>query len=279
MKELVNHNFKAIRLWLLYPALICLLAIFAYLYSQQGSFHSVYTTIQQNLFIFLNKKLAPYPYLQRNITEIGDASVGLSLVSIFLYYAVRFWGALLNASLLSLGTSAGLKSLFLMPRPASIIAKGKFTIIGKELLTKSLPSGHSMTIFIFISLILFAFFPRGRAKIYKLIWVLAVLLIGLFIASSRIAVGAHWPLDVAVGSLIGYCLAVLGIYINNKVGLWAWLEEKRFRPVVIIMILILFGLVIYNKLLVEALPIYYLALFSLLTTLCLICRKLILQQD
>ncbi len=279
MNELVNHNFKSVRLYLLYPALISLVAIFVFLLAQEGNFHSVYTSIQQDFFLYLNKELSAYPRFEWNITQLGDALVGFSLLSILLYYAPRYWFALINASLLSLITSAVLKSLFLMPRPASVLAKGDFTIIGKELFTKSLPSGHSMTIFIFISLILFAFLPRKSSKALQSLWTISLILLGLFIASSRVAVGAHWPLDVAVGSLIGYCLAILGIYINNKVGLWAWLEQRRFRPVVIIMILILFSLIIYNKLMVEALPIYFLALFSLLITLSLICRKLILQRD
>ena len=75
----------------------------------------------------------------------------------------------------------------------------------------SLPSGHSQNAFMFgtvLAFFLFRIFKRAR-------WLFVVpLLWALGIAISRVAVGAHSPLDVTVGSLIG--LAVAGLVIFSS---------------------------------------------------------------
>ena len=64
----------------------------------------------------------------------------------------------------------------------------------------SFPSGHSLNVFlfaVFIAFLIQGLFARGKRWVWiPFLWAGAVCL-------SRIAVGAHSPLDVTVGSLLG----------------------------------------------------------------------------
>lgn len=68
----------------------------------------------------------------------------------------------------------------------------------------SLPSGHTVTSFA-IAATLGGFFPRARVPLY-----VAAVLIGI----SRVALGSHYPLDVAAGLVVGVLCgrAVFGGY-------------------------------------------------------------------
>lgn len=73
----------------------------------------------------------------------------------------------------------------------------------------SLPSGHSQNAFMFGTLLAFFLFRIYNRKrwffVLPLVWAFGI-------ALSRVAVGAHSPLDVSVGSLVGLLVAVLVIF-------------------------------------------------------------------
>ncbi len=219
LKSRVENNFRNVKLWFMFPAVFILGVIFILIISAEGNYKEAYVHIQQDLFFYLNKKLSLFPNLALNITQMGDVLVVFPFVMFLFFYAPKYWDALLTSSLLSLVVSAGLKKLFSIPRPARMFDIDSFTIVGRTLRGEnSLPSGHSMTIFIVVVLLLFAFMPQ-KNKVYQIIWTIWGLLVGLLIASSRIGVGAHYPLDVIAGASIGYILAVIGIWIANSRGL------------------------------------------------------------
>lgn len=239
IENIVNDNFKNLKWWALLPAIFVLLVVFLLVFTTEGTFVEAYVGVQKDWFFYLNEKLATFPNFQFNITQLGDVLIVFPFVMILIYYAPRFWGALLTSSLLSLVVSAGLKRLFSMPRPASVFDNESFEIIGRTLRGNSLPSGHSMSAFIVITLLLFAFMPR-KNKIYPFFWIVFMLFIGLVIAFSRVGVGAHYPLDVITGSAIGYILAVIGIKNSHKLNGWAFMKNKKYCPIIIIL-LILWG--------------------------------------
>jgi membrane-associated phospholipid phosphatase len=74
---------------------------------------------------------------------------------------------------------------------------------------RSFPSGHTATIVCALTLLMLHFQKRK--------WTWGLALIALAVGGSRIVVGVHWPLDVAVGGLIGWAAAVLGTWISHYV--------------------------------------------------------------
>ena len=275
LQKFVNQNMNNVGWIICLPAVIYLVSFSLFFMFKEGDFSTNYTQLQIPFFLYINHILSAFPRLEYNLTNFGNALVGLSLLSIFLYYAPKLWGALINASLLSLILTYPLKKLFEVPRPASVIDVSDFTIIGRTLLHKSFPSGHSITIFIFIAILLLAFMPRMRSALGKwLSFGLPMILLGLFIAVSRVACGAHWPLDVLTGASIGYLLAIIGVKIDNKYPLWKWMENDRYKWIVFIFVLILLGLMIAKGIQSSFLIIDFLGCISLVSTIILLMRKI-----
>ena len=70
----------------------------------------------------------------------------------------------------------------------------------------SFPSGHTSTSFA-CATVLASFVPRGAPAFYVL---------ALAIGFSRIYVGAHWPLDVVGGIVLGASIGVATIWIGRR---------------------------------------------------------------
>jgi membrane-associated phospholipid phosphatase len=266
----VTNNFTKIRLdLLLYPALL-FVAILFLLFSQEALTVNGYVNIQKNLFFFLNGKLAEFPTLQFNLTQLGDALILFPLLTIFIVYAPKIWGVLISSAIVSVVVSFLLKIGFAVPRPAAMFNQEDFNIIGETLVgSTSLPSGHSITTFTVITLLLFALMPKELK--YKILWSTFMLGLGLIIAFSRVGVGAHYPLDVLIGSSIGYSSTLICIVINNKFSWWEWIKQKKYYPIFMLLLTIcIFAIV--KEILVNNLLIFYLSLLAIITTLLLMIK-------
>lgn len=262
----VTYNFMKVKLWLLIPAFLFLFLIYLYFafFNESANFIDGYVNIQKDLFLYLNNNLSGFPNLMFNITQFGDVIICYSLVTAFIIYAPKLWEALLTSALISLIVSAVLKKIFAVPRPAAMFDHDSFTIIGETVSGKtSLPSGHSMVTFIAITTLLIAFMPKKN--MYKIVWIPFMLSLGLLIAFSRVGVGAHYPLDVIIGSTIGFIIAILGIKITNTVNWFAWIKNKKAYPIYIV-VLSVWGFFIGKKIVDTNLLIFYISLLSLLIT-------------
>ncbi|MCJ8313602.1 MAG: phosphatase PAP2 family protein [Pseudomonadales bacterium] len=202
---------------------------------------SSYVVLQQDLFIEFNHYLAVLPHsLWLNMTYMGDGLVIFALFSFMLIIRAQAWAAMFASILIaSVVTNVG-KAYFLMPRPAVVLDNDSFFIVGDVLIGfSSFPSGHSITIsFVFISMLatLFACPETIKEKIF--------LLLGLFIlvlfCISRVAVGAHWPLDIIAGAGLGWLAALIGVSIARNYTTW-WqcmlCGKRRFILAGLLMIL------------------------------------------
>ncbi|MCL3779190.1 phosphatase PAP2 family protein [Prolixibacteraceae bacterium JC049] len=275
----VIDNFKDVRYLLLLPALLILGTVGGYFIvnCSGGGYCEFYAGVQKDLFINLNEWLSRSPHLQNNLTQLGDVLIFFPLVSVFVIYAPKLWEALLASAIFSLIAASTLKKLFAVPRPAAMFDNDSFVIIGKALKgSTSLPSGHSIATFVVISILLFAFMPKK--SIQKTLWMLFILTFGLFIAISRVGVGAHYPLDVVVGSTIGFIVTVLGVKVCNKRNWLSCLSNKKYRPVLILILLGWSGAII-SKIVDKNLPIFYLSLLALIVTLCLILKSYVWKKS
>lgn len=140
-------------------------------------------------------------------TTLGDARLLLALALPLLCREPRVLWAILLAALVGGLLSRGIKLAFAMPRPAAILDLGQMTVIGARLTRHSFVSGHTVTAFAFFSVWLGVLGWRRSGVIFVL-----ASLAGM----SRVAVGAHWPIDVLVGAMLGLLAGWLGCKLAGK---------------------------------------------------------------
>jgi undecaprenyl-diphosphatase len=176
--------------------------------------------LDRKVFLWINNQWSIPPldfFFSYIITWLGNAGVVIALVIIFFavkkqdYFRQHFlW--FLAAMLLAGLCIFALKKMISRPRPltdfALLIEAGKVQIhvLGKQLWYRSFPSGDTQTAFTaatYLSLLL----PR---------WTPLFIFLAVGVGVSRIYMGAHFPLDVIAGGLIGAAFAF-----------GAWLVRKR----------------------------------------------------
>lgn len=141
-----------------------------------------------------------------SVTLLGHGSVLLALLSLTWKKRPDWIIAGICAAPIAGLYSRLLKQWIGGPRPASILPADQLHIIGERLMAGSFPSGHTTTAFLLAGVIMLSgCVPR---KLATLALVLAVCT-GL----SRIAVGAHWPVDVIAGAAGGWLSAAIGVAI------------------------------------------------------------------
>ena len=127
-----------------------------------------------------------------------------------------------------------------------------------------LPSGHSITTFTIITVLMYAFMPKKISS--KVAWIILLIGLGFIIISTRVGVGAHFPLDVIIGGIIGYISGLIGIFISKNDKLWAWIGNPKYYPFFIILFMVC-CVVLGTKIYKENLLIYYLSMISLIVSL------------
>jgi membrane-associated phospholipid phosphatase len=188
-----------------------------------------YWTLQRDWFLGLNHALSAWPgQVWSNLTLLGDGAVLLLLLSPLIVWRAQAWAAMLGAvpaaSLLSM---VG-KYLAAEPRPAAVLDHHLFTIIGKPLTDHtSLPSGHSITVFAVAIALSATLLPYPSGPRHWLL-LLGGLLGAATLCLSRVAVGAHWPLDLLVGAGFGWIAGLSGAVLAERYTRW-WLWPKGSR--------------------------------------------------
>lgn len=160
---------------------------------------------------------SPLPgWFWESATVLGDERV---LLALFLPFCRRyprlFWSVVLAAVLGGL-LCRGIKIGLHMPRPALVFGADEMIQIGARLSSNSFPSGHTVSAFAFATVCLGAL---GWRQCWSLL-----LLAGLA-GFSRVAVGAHWPLDTMVGAVIGVLAGWVALRVCRH---WHW--GVRSRP-------------------------------------------------
>jgi membrane-associated phospholipid phosphatase len=147
------------------------------------------------------------------ITICGTGVAAFALLSPSLVWQPRWYAAAAAASALAGLYSNGLKHLFALPRPPSVLDPTRLHVIGHTLHANTFPSGHSVTAFTLAALLIFA----SRRPIMTAAWTLPL---AMLVALSRIAVGAHWPADLAAGAAGGWVCGALGVVIVTRWRQW-----------------------------------------------------------
>jgi len=166
--------------------------------------------------------LIPAPWWTA-LSLMGNGWGVLALTAPLLLLAPRFmWAWLCAAPFAALFARLG-KALIVSPRPAAEIDPTQFHVVGEILSNVSMPSGHTTTAFAVASALFFALPEQRRWRSPAPLLLLLALAVGL----SRVAVGAHWPGDVAVGLSLGLWAGLLGNLLLLRVPP-SWSQPKHW---------------------------------------------------
>lgn len=193
-------------------------------------------SMNQSLFLWLNQICTVLPdWLWASLTITGHTSLAFALLTPLLLAKHGSRGAQVVTALFictPLGglVSTVLKEGFQTARPPATLSAEAFHLIGHKLELVSFPSGHTLTAFAVATLLMVGLSLRGWR------WA-AVALVACAIGLSRIAVGAHWPLDVLAGAMLGVFCAYLSLfftklsYFNTKLvsnSFYKWVQIGLF---------------------------------------------------
>ena len=161
------------------------------------------------------------------LTVSGTGVVAFALLSPTLAWQPRWFAAALAAASLAGLYANGMKRIFALPRPASVLDSSQLHVIGETLKANSFPSGHAVTAFTLAALLVLA----SRKPMQTALWAVPV---AVLIAFSRIAVGAHWPADIAAGAAGGWVCGALGVMIVARWRFWNMAVGVRVMGVIAI---------------------------------------------
>ncbi|MDR2261249.1 MAG: phosphatase PAP2 family protein [Azoarcus sp.] len=152
------------------------------------------------------------------ITTMGSPLGAFALLAPTLARWPRWTAAALLAAPLASVYTHVFKEFANVPRPAAVLAPELFQIVGLPLRTSSFPSGHTLTIFVLAGVL--ALCARRR-----LAWCFVP--VAALVAFSRIAVGAHWPLDLFGGAAGGWAAAACGCAWSARWRFWEGAGGQR----------------------------------------------------
>jgi membrane-associated phospholipid phosphatase len=208
----------------------------------------------------------------QSTTFAGDGLAVAALCAILvLVRPPAVWAVLVGLIPATILLRAG-KSLLGVDRPAYVLVHDHITVLGPLLEHGSFPSGHAMAAGLLAGVVVLAA-PGGEAATRRRIALrVVVCALALLVAWSRIAVGAHWPTDIAAGLAIGWLCAWIGWTIASEA---AWAHTSQARAVAAAVIIVCAALLFAHPLgLPAATPFRYtLAVVALVLALVALVRS------
>lgn len=148
------------------------------------------------------------------LTVVGSGWSMLAFVPLLARPATRRLGGALVLTLASTSVVVfAVKHLARRPRPCACL-DGVKALVFDAPTDPSFPSGHAAGSFAFAAFV--AVTLLGRPERTRRHWALALVALALAsgVALSRVALGVHFPGDVAAGALVGAALGALGARIH-----------------------------------------------------------------
>lgn len=198
--RLVQHDSAGLRELLLMSVAILCGAIGVALAS--GGYHGGFHALQSAAHALLPDTAWAW------VTRFGDARILFLVSLLFMRRRPEVFWALIVAAVIGTLYSRGLKLYFDELRPPALVPPSDLTVIGPRLTRHSFPSGHTMTIFLYVG-VLFAF---ANTWWQRALLLLAATLVGI----SRVALGVHWPQDVLAGAFSGLMFAAFGVWLATR---------------------------------------------------------------
>ncbi len=163
-------------------------------------------------------------------TYLGDGMVlyPLAILGLFLIDRKRFWvhlGLVVLAAILGGAVMQAMKFYFNAPRPLAFfdeaIQRGEVVVnvMFEPLRARSFPSGHSQSAFTFAHMFSFLLTRTSLAKTHVRVLQILFYSLATLTCVSRVYVGAHFPIDILAGALIGLLcshLVILGVQFRER---------------------------------------------------------------
>lgn len=167
---------------------------------------------EPTLFYFMNRQLAVMPDLFWSLLcLLGTAWCLFALTAPLLLRAPRVLMAWLCAAPVA-GVFARIgKMVPNNPRPLEVLGIQSVHVVGEPVYIAAMPSGHTLAAFAVATAIYYSSTVQWRPR---LAW---LFLLALGVALSRLAVGAHWPADVAVGATLGAFSGLAGARLSTTI--------------------------------------------------------------
>ncbi len=164
------------------------------------------------------------------LTTFGDSLVVFSLALLLVGRRPDWLWALMLGAVTGAVAVHGLKEwsdAYGVYRPANYFGADEMVIIGETLKRVSFPSGHTAAAFTLTALVCL---QGGVATRWK--W--AAVLAAVLVAISRIAVGAHWPLDVLGGALVAWLSMLAALRLAPQIGWGEGLGAQRLFALLLV---------------------------------------------
>jgi membrane-associated phospholipid phosphatase len=177
-----------------------------------------HSAIPLDIFLTLNSTFVLHlgPQIWPAITLLGDSLVLLCLAAPLLLVNGRLTLGFIAAIPLGSLASVSLKRLFAAPRPLDVLDPSSFHVLGETLHGNSFPSGHTITAFAAAGVAYACLVSKEKMRAGHFGIMVLVLALATLVGFSRIAVGAHWPIDVMAGACIGWLAGINGVWITYK---------------------------------------------------------------
>jgi membrane-associated phospholipid phosphatase len=153
----------------------------------------------RQVFFLINGFDTPYlDWIMLSLTHLGNGMAAAMLVGL-LGPVRRDLTVRAAVAMIVAGTVTSiLKDHITSPRPPAVFGESVH-VLGPKLMRGSLPSGHTATVFALACSLAGSVRP----------WIFCgALALAVLVGVSRVYIGAHFPMDVALGALIGWLSAV-----------------------------------------------------------------------
>ena len=162
----------------------------------------------RSLFLWLNQTFH-HDVVWQFFTVIGDSVILAAMLLPIALHSKKFRDQIFIATIICWTIVRVGKLSFAELRPLSVFSESEIFFSGARLYRYSFPSGHSAAIATAIFSLVTVFKPSVTQKII----LLGLLLV---VAISRVMVGAHWPVDVLAGILLGYLSVFVASFLQGR---------------------------------------------------------------
>ena len=207
---------KQISLKILAVAGLFLLSLFVFAYIADEAVLEHEDVFDNNVHAFFLAHSTPgFIQLMRDFTFLGSSYFLLPayIVLILFFVIKKRYRYAIDISIIALSSfflMQLLKQVFHRKRPDLPIIKG--------ITSFSFPSGHSLSSFIFCSIVAYLVCNSAIRTIYKAMLTILLLLLAVTIGISRVVLNVHYATDVIAGFCLGVMWVILSFWIIRKIN-------------------------------------------------------------